>query len=137
MSGFRDNRLLKISYLIGGIYDSILGLVLIFFSDPIISFFEVSKPNHMLFVHTCGIFLLAIGYFLLFAAFHETGQYIFIGFGSAFVRLFFAIIALFLWLEGSIENIYLIFAFTDSLTGIFLLYAILKERSLTIRIIWE
>lgn len=136
MFEFSDEKLLKISYLIGGIYDSILGLGLIFLSDPIVSIFEISKPDNMIFVYTCGIFLLVVGYFLLFAAFHETPQYLFIGFGSAVVRLFFGIIVIFLWLERSVEDIYLIFAFTDSLTGIFLLFAILKGRSFSIRMIW-
>jgi hypothetical protein len=128
--------MLKLSYTICGVYDLILAIGLIFFSDFISSYFDISKPDNMLYVYTSGLFLLTVGYYLIFAAFHEPAQYLFIGFGSAIIRLSFSVIVIFLWLNESIEDFYLILVLTDSFTGILLLIPIFKTGEFSIRSLW-
>ncbi len=136
MAGFRNEQLLKLSYMIGGIYDLTLGFGLFFFSDFLISFFNISKPDNMLFAYTSGLFLFTVGYYLIYAASHEPENFLFIGFGSAFVRISFTVIVLITWLDGGIEGLYLVVGFMDLFTGILLLIPVLKTKTFSIKSIW-
>ena len=91
---FTDVKFIKLGYLIGGIYDIIFGLGIIIFPELLISFFQLTKPNIMIFVYVSGLFLLVVGYFLLYACFHDVREYLFIGFGSSMVRFAFALIVI-------------------------------------------
>jgi len=56
-------------------------------------------------------------------------NYLFIGFGSAVIRFFFALIVIIKLIGDDIEGIFALFAFTDILTGLFLLLTIMKVEN--------
>ena len=108
---------LKYAYIIGGIYDLLLGIALLFFNNLFISLFSIERPVPIIFAQTTALFLIATGYFLLYSS-QDPAHFIFVGLGSIFVRFSYSLIVLESWVIGSVEPIYLLFAFTDSLTGI-------------------
>ena len=84
---FKNDKFLQFSYLIAGIYDLILGFVLLFF-DLFNQFFDYMRPIPFLFVQVTGLFLLAIGYYLVIS-YKNASNVLFIGFGSLIVRIVF------------------------------------------------
>ncbi len=131
-----DPKFIRIGYFIGGIYDIILGLGVIIVPDLLISIFQINKPNTMVFVYSSGLFLLVVGYYLLYACFHDVTNYLFIGFGSSMVRLAFALIVLLLWLTEGIEAAYILIAFTDTLTGVLILLPIIATNGISRQELW-
>ena len=67
MKKFADDRYLRIAFLIGGIYDLVLGITLLIFSDFFVEFLNVTKPDNMIFTQINGLFLIAVGYFLIYS----------------------------------------------------------------------
>lgn len=136
MEKFADDKFIRLGFFIGGIYDVLLGLGVILIPDLLMSLFQLSKPEPMIFVYSSGLFLLAVGYYLLYACFHDTHNYLFIGFGSSVVRLGFGFIILFLWLTEGIELAYILIAFTDTLTGLLILLPITLNNGLSRKELW-
>ncbi|MFX0150950.1 MAG: hypothetical protein ACFFAJ_09230 [Candidatus Hodarchaeota archaeon] len=131
-----NNRLLKLAFLIGGIYDLILGIGVIFFSDLLVTLFNLTKPNNMLFVHLTGIFLIIMGYFQIYAL-QDVQKLAFIGFGAIIVRFCYAFIVFFSSFTIGIEQAYLLTALTDILTGLLLLIPLMITEGISIQKIWE
>ncbi|MHA1995851.1 MAG: hypothetical protein ACW97Z_14995 [Candidatus Hodarchaeales archaeon] len=136
MSKIVDVKFIRLGYLIGGIYDLFLGLGVILIPDLLISFFQITKPNNMIFVYTSGLFLLVVSYYLLYACFHELTNFLFIGFGSSMVRFVFAIIVVLLWITEGIEFAYILIALTDSITGLMIIIPIILTKGLTREDLW-
>jgi hypothetical protein len=136
MKKLTDDRLLKLVFLIGGIYDLILGIGVIFFSDFLIAFFNLTTPNNMLFVYLTGVFLTVLGYFQFYAL-QDVQKLAFVGFGAIVVRLFYAIIIVFTSFTIGIEHAYLVTAFTDVLMGLFLLIPLMLTEGISIQRMWE
>lgn len=130
MLKLKNDKIVKLAYLIGGIYDLILGLGLVFFADFMIKMMDVSKPDKMIFVHLSGIFLIVIGYFLLYSI--PNVKYLaFIGFSSGVLRFSYASIVLFTYISIGIEDAYLLTALTDILTGLFLIISLLLTEGIS------
>ncbi|PWI49543.1 hypothetical protein CEE45_01750 [Candidatus Heimdallarchaeota archaeon B3_Heim] len=136
MSQLIDVKFIKLGFLIGGIYDLLLGFGVIFFSDLLISIFGIVKPDNMIFVYISGLFLLLVGYFLLYACFHDVTNYLFIGFGSSIVRFAFALIVILLWITEGVELSYVLIACTDTVTGLFIFLPIIFNNGLTRKELW-
>ena len=109
------------SFLIGGFYSLILGLGVIFLLEPIFTFFHHKLPENQIFPFTTGLFLIGVGYMLVKGA-QQPEQSIHVGIGSMFVRLVYVIFVLINL--PKIELLYIILAFTDAITGLFILGAI-------------
>jgi len=130
------DRFLKISLIIGGVYDLILGINLLFIPDILIYIldlinFSVSKPENMLFVQTSALFLIAVGYMLLYAAYYAPVKFAFIGMSSAVIRLGYALIVLFTAATKGVEPGFLLTAITDSLTGLLLILALIMTEGVS------
>ncbi|MFX0172917.1 MAG: hypothetical protein ACFE9L_13460 [Candidatus Hodarchaeota archaeon] len=136
MKKLTDDRLLKLTFLIGGIYDLILGVGVIFFSDFLMAFFNLTKPNNMLFVFLTGVFLIVMGYFQIYAL-QDVQKLAFIGFGAIIVRLVYAIIIVFNSFTIGIEQAYLLTTFTDILTGLLLLISLMLTEGISIQRMWK
>ncbi|MHA2246706.1 MAG: hypothetical protein ACXADY_17315 [Candidatus Hodarchaeales archaeon] len=136
MKKFADDRYLRIAFLIGGIYDLILGISLLFFSDFLIELLNITKPDNMIFTKINGLFLITVGYFLIYAR-QNVRKLAFIGFGSAFIRFSYACIVLITWITQEIELVYLIVGITDGLTAIILLIPLLMTDDVTWKQIWQ
>ena len=136
MKKFADDRYLRIAFLIGGIYDLVLGITLLIFSDFFVEFLNVTKPDNMIFTQINGLFLIAVGYFLIYSI-QNVRKLAFIGFGSAFIRFSFAGLALITWITQEIELVYLLVGITDGLTAIILLIPLLMTDDVTWKQIWQ
>ncbi|MHA1236226.1 MAG: hypothetical protein ACTSQ9_01020 [Candidatus Hodarchaeales archaeon] len=79
MSKFSDVKFIKIGFLIGGIYDLLLGIGVLFFSDLMVDLFGITKPDNMIFVYISGLFLILVGYILIYAAYRNVEDFLFIG----------------------------------------------------------
>ncbi|MHA1214184.1 MAG: hypothetical protein ACTSPG_02745 [Candidatus Hodarchaeales archaeon] len=141
MKKLTTDRYLKLAYIVGGVYDLILGTGLLFFPDLVIDLLNslsitITKPTNMIFVQISSLFLMAVGYYLVYAAYNEPVKFAFIGFISAFIRFGYAVIIV-LNMAGGIELGYIFTAMTDSLTGILLLSALLMTEGVSITQIWH
>lgn len=121
MSKFSDVKFIKIGFLIGGIYDLLLGIGVLFFSDLMVDFFGIAKPDNMIFVYISGLFLILVGYILIYAAYRNVEDFLFIGLGSCIIRFSYFAIVVFIWLTDGIEVMYVLVGCTDALTGLFIL----------------
>ena len=141
MKKFATDRYLKLAYVVGGVYDLILGIDLLFFPDLVIDLLNslsitITKPTNMIFVQISSLFLMAVGYYLVYAAYSEPVKFAFIGSISAFIRFGYAFIII-MNITGGIELGYIFTAITDSLTGIILLSALLMTEGISITQIWR
>ncbi|MHA1513633.1 MAG: hypothetical protein ACTSRJ_06180 [Candidatus Hodarchaeales archaeon] len=121
MSKFSDVKFIKIGFLIGGIYDLLLGIGVLFFSDLMVDLFGITKPDNMIFVYISGLFLILVGYILIYAAYRNVEDFFFIGLGSCIIRFFYFAIVVIIWLTDDIELMYVLVGCTDALTGLFIL----------------
>ncbi|MHA1947370.1 MAG: hypothetical protein ACXAC6_11235 [Candidatus Hodarchaeales archaeon] len=126
MSKFADVKYLKIGFLIGGIYDLLFGIGILFFSDLMVDFLGIKKPDNMIFVYTSGLFLILVGYILIYTANRNVEDFIFIGLGSCIIRFSYFLIVVLVWLTDGIEIIYVLVGCTDALTGLLILIPILS-----------
>ena len=117
-------------------YDLILGFSVILIPDILISFFGIKRPEPMIFVYISGLFLLVVGYYLLYAYFHDVTQFLFIGFGSCLVRFTFTLIVLLLWMTEGIDMAYILIACTDAITGLLIFLPILRNNRFTRKELW-
>jgi hypothetical protein len=121
MSKFADVKYIKFGFLIGGIYDLLLGIGVLFFSDLMVDILGILKPDNMIFVYISGLFLILVGYILIYASFRNVKDFLFIGIGSCIIRFSYFLIALVTWLINDIELPYLLVGCTDVFTGLLIL----------------
>ncbi|MHA2226726.1 MAG: hypothetical protein ACXAC8_16055 [Candidatus Hodarchaeales archaeon] len=131
----QSDRFLRLAFLVGGCYDIILGISLLFLSDFLEILFSISKPEPIIFPQTTGILLVVIGYFLVIT--REVKKFAFIGAGSCVIRLTYTFLTLFTWISQGIEVWYLFFALTDGLTGLFLLLALIMTEGVSWENLWK
>ncbi len=118
-------NLLKFSYLLGGYYDIVLGIGILFLYKFLFPIFLLPIPDEILFIQVIALFLLAIGFYLLYTS-NKAEDFIFVGIGSIFVRFVFAILVLIKITE--VDTGFIILATTDTITGLVILYPILKIK---------
>lgn len=133
---FSDDRYLKMAFLIGGIYDILLGVPLLFFPDFTATLLNITKPEPLILPQITGLFLIIIGYFLIIAT-QDVRKLVFIGIGSVVIRLGYAALVIFTWMTLEIEMGYFIIAMTDTLTAIILLVPILLTEDVSWKQIWR
>ena len=133
---FADDRYLRIAFIIGGIYHILLGLPMIISPDLVATLLNVTKPEPVFMLQIIGLFLVAVGYFLLFAI-QDVRKFIFIGVGSAVVRLGYATLVILTLLTLEIEMGYVIVATTDIITAIILLVPIVLTEGISWKQLWQ
>ena len=136
MSRFADTKFIKIGFIIGGLYDIILGIGVIFFSDLMVELFSITKPNNMIFIYISGLFLILVGYILIYATFRNIEDFYFIGVGSFIVRISYFFIVILIWLTEGIEIAYVLVGCTDAITGFMILIPMLLVDSNAWKQIW-
>ena len=133
---FSDDRYLKMAFLIGGIYDILLGVPLLFFPDFTATLLNITKPEPLILPQITGLFLIIIGYFLIIAT-QDVRKLVFIGIGSVVIRLGYAALVIFTWMTLEIEMGYFLIAMTDTLTAIILLVPILLTEDVSWKNLWR
>ncbi len=136
MDFLTTNKTLKRVYIIGGVYDLVLGISILFFPDTLTAIFAVNKPDNMVFVYLTGLFLILVGYFLIYAAINDATKYIVIGMGSVLIRFSYALIIVVIFFIEGVESLYLLTALTDTLTGLMILIPILKNPNVSWKEVW-
>ncbi|MHA2100834.1 MAG: hypothetical protein ACW99A_19350 [Candidatus Kariarchaeaceae archaeon] len=126
--------LISKAFIVGGIYDLVLGFPLLFFSKQLIELFDIDDLEPNIFIPITGLFLLAIGYLLLYTA-RQAEDYIFVGISSAFVRMGFSITVIITLVRDDIHWIFVLFAITDILTVILLIYPVIADPALKFQIL--
>ncbi|MFX0065929.1 MAG: hypothetical protein ACFFC7_27505 [Candidatus Hermodarchaeota archaeon] len=127
---------MKVAFLIGGIYDIILGISSLFLTNFLATLFSVSIPDPLIFPQVTGIFLIVVGYFLIYAS-RDARKLAFIGMGSCIIRFTFALIVFLTWFTQGIEVFYLLLALTDILTGTLILLPLLLTEDVSWRQVWQ
>ena len=113
-------KTIKFIFIFAGVYDIILGIFSLFLTDYLAVLLNIPSPRPLIFPQISGLFLIALGYLLLYAT-KDISKFAFIGFASLIVRYSFVLIVILTILTQKIELIYLFIAFTDFLTGSLLL----------------
>ncbi|MFX0207653.1 MAG: hypothetical protein ACFFDT_16820 [Candidatus Hodarchaeota archaeon] len=131
-----DDRYLKIAFLIGGIYDILLGVPLLFLPDFAATLLNVTMTEPIIWMQTIGLFLIIVGYLLLVAT-QDVRRLVFIGVGSIVVRLGYATLVLFAWMGSGIETGFILTAMTDTLTAIILLIPIVLTEDVAWNQLWR
>lgn len=131
-----DERFLKIAFLIGGIYDILLGIPLLFLPDLTADLLNVTKPEPIIWAQTIGIFLIIVGYLLLIAT-QDVRRLVVIGVGSIAIRLGYAILVLFALMTSGIETGYFLIAITDTLTALILLIPMILTEDVSWNQLWR
>ena len=124
-------NLLKTSYLIGGIYDLALGLGIIFLRTLVLSLFKQKNPSIPVIADALGLFLVAYGYLLVIES-RKDKPNIQIGATSAFVRIAYFIFVIYYIITSSVELLYVLLAFTDLGTGLFICWSIISYEKATV-----
>jgi hypothetical protein len=120
-------KTIKLIFLIAGIYDIILGLMTLFLTDYLAVLLDTPTPSPLLFPQATGLFLIALGYLLIYAL-KDIKKYAFIGFASLFVRYSFVLIIILTVMTQTVEIIYLFIALTDFITGTLLLVTFFSKE---------
>jgi hypothetical protein len=133
---FSDDKYLKTAFLIGGIYDILLGIPLLIMPVGVTELFGVSPPTDIIFVQVAALFLIGVGYSLLYAI-HDVQKMAFVGYASSFVRLSYTVIVVLGIFNQTVENGYLLTAITDFITAIILLVPLLLTEDVGYSRIWK
>lgn len=120
---------LKISYQIGGSYDALLGIGLLFLRNYLLTFLHETIPNVAPIADALGLFLIAYGYLLLDES-RKNDPRISIGLSSAVVRIIFFFLVMYYLFFSTVELLYIILSCTDLLTGLFILFGINSLRDI-------
>ena len=130
----KNDWYLKVSFLIGGTYNLLSGIILLLFWDSLSSLFEAQIPNSI-FIQIIAIFLIVVGYFLIYAA-QNPRELVIIGVGSATTRLVYFLIALVSLIRQDIEIVYLIFGIIDAFVAIIILIPLLLTEGISWQKLW-
>lgn len=134
---FHTIRPLRRAFILSGVYDLLLGFGLLFFLDLfLVRLLGATKPENQQFPQITGLFLLVLGYILLYGS-QNVQTFAFLGFGMALLRFSFAGIVLMTWLQTGIEDAYLIFALSDFVMAWVLLVPLLFTEGVSIHQMWR
>jgi len=131
----KNDWYLKVSFLIGGTYNLLSGIILLLFWDSLSSLFEAQIPNSI-FIQIIAIFLIVVGYFLVYAA-QDPRELVIIGVGSVTTRLVYFLIALVSLISQDIEIVYLIFGIIDAFIAIIILIPLLLTEGISWQKLWR
>jgi len=131
----KNDWYLKVSFLIGGTYNLLSGIILLLFWDSFSSFFEAQIPNPI-FIQITAVFLIVVGYFLVYAA-QNPRELVIIGVGSATTRFGYFLIVLISLIGQDIEIVYLIFGIIDVFIAIIILIPLLLTEGISWQKLWR
>ncbi len=131
----KNDWYLKVSFLIGGTYNLLSGIILLLFWDSLSSFFEAQIPNPI-FIQITAVFLIVVGYFLVYAA-QNPRELVIIGVGSATTRFGYFLIVLISLIGQDIEIVYLIFGIIDVFIAIIILIPLLLTEGISWQKLWR
>ncbi len=137
MKKFKDDQVLKTAFYLGGVYDLLLGVGLLFFPDLIVSILSITKPNNMIFVQLTGLFLLFAGYCLCYAGYFNVKKMTFIGLGMVILRFSYLIIAIIGVINKELELIYLVVGISDAIMALVLLIPIILTEGTSVKQLWQ
>lgn len=137
MKKFKDDQVLKTAFYLGGVYDLLLGVGLLFFPDLIVSILSITKPNNMIFVQLTGLFLLFAGYCLCYAGYSNVKKMTFIGLGMVILRFSYLIIAIIGVINKELELIYLVVGISDAIMALVLLIPIILTEGTSVKQLWQ
>ncbi len=137
MNRLKNDRILQIAFYLGGIYDLMLGIGVLFLSDLLISIFRITKPDNMIFVQLTGLFLLFAGYCLIYAAYNDVKKMAFIGLGMVIIRFIYLLVALFGVLSGELEFAFLLIGISDGIMALVILIPILLTDGTSLSQLWQ
>ncbi|MFX1282423.1 MAG: hypothetical protein ACFFB5_02165 [Promethearchaeota archaeon] len=130
-----NDLFLKLSFLIGGLYNISMVILLLFFGEFFSSYVEVQKPE-LIFIQFTALFLIIVGYFLVYAA-QNPQKLVIIGFGSVVTRLgYFSIVILTLISQG-LEIVYLLFGLIDAIIALIILIPLILTEGVSWRQLWH
>ncbi|MHA2247065.1 MAG: hypothetical protein ACXADY_19125 [Candidatus Hodarchaeales archaeon] len=135
MRKINNDRYLKASFLIGGIYNLLSGIILLLFWDSLSSFFEAQRPNPI-FIQITALFLIVVGYFLVYAA-QNPRELVIIGVGSVTTRLGYFLITLVTFISQDIEILYLLFGIFDAFIAIIILIPLVLTEGVSWQQLWR
>ncbi|MFW9915426.1 MAG: hypothetical protein ACFFGZ_07415 [Candidatus Thorarchaeota archaeon] len=137
MQKFEDDKILKIAFLIGGVYDLAIGIMLLVLPDILFEMLDATKPEDMIFAQLTGLFLLGVGYFLVYAAYYDVRKLAFIGLGSCLIRFAYAAIVILTLATDDIETGYVMTAATDIITALIILIPLLLTEGVSWTQLWQ
>ena len=120
--------LLRIVTIIGGIYETLIGIILVFFAEPFLSLLGGSSIiiNFPMFHQMAGLLLITFG-ILMIISYFELERFYIIPLMSIFLRLGMQfVIFLNLWNMPEIMNVMIMFAVIDLVFAIVTLVLFLK-----------
>jgi hypothetical protein len=131
----KNDLYLKASFLIGGIYNILSGIILLLFWDSLSTYFEAQRPDPI-FIQIIALFLIVIGYFLVYSA-QNPREMVIIGVGSVTTRFGYFLIVLVTLLSQDIEIVYLIFGIIDAFIAIIILIPLLLTEGVSWQQLWQ
>lgn len=120
--------LLRIVTIIGGIYETLIGIILVFLAEPFLSLLagSIIIINYPMFHQMAGLLLITFG-ILMIISYFELERFYIIPLMSIFLRLGMQfVIFLNLWNMPEIMNVMIIFAVIDLVFAIVTLVLFLK-----------
>ncbi|MHA2226236.1 MAG: hypothetical protein ACXAC8_13590 [Candidatus Hodarchaeales archaeon] len=135
MRKIKNDLYLKASFLIGGIYNILSGIILLLFWDSLSTYFEAQRPDPI-FIQIIALFLIVIGYFLVYSA-QNPREMVIIGVGSVTTRFGYFLIVLVTLLSQDIEIVYLIFGIIDAFIAIIILIPLLLTEGVSWQQLWQ
>ncbi|MFW9779524.1 MAG: hypothetical protein ACFFE8_11770 [Candidatus Heimdallarchaeota archaeon] len=135
MRKIKNDWYLRVSFLLGGSYNLLSGIILLLFWDALFSFFSVNKPEPI-FVQITGLFLIVVGYFLIYAA-QDPRELMIIGIGSVTTRLAYLVIVLVTLAVQNLDNLYLLMGIVDAAIAILILILLLLTDGVMWRRLWS
>lgn len=122
-------NLLKISFVIGGIYDISLGFGLLLLRNLLSSILKLTNINIPIIADALGLFLIGYGVLLINEP-QSTDPHISIGLTSAVIRICYFFLVFYYFFFSKIEVFYIFLAFTDLATGLFIILGLIQFKSM-------
>ncbi|MDA3884770.1 MAG: hypothetical protein PF638_04170 [Candidatus Delongbacteria bacterium] len=123
-------KLVSILFVIGGLYDGLLGLYFLMFPVKIFDYFEVTRPNHVGYIHFPALLLITFGIMFFQIAANPKKNENLIPYGIL-LKVSFCSAVFYHWFEKGVPFFWKPFAFID--LGFMLLFfwafsALKRER---------
>ena len=108
----KNFKLVSILFIIGGLYDGLLGLYFLIFPMSIFDYFEVIKPNHTGYIHFPAMLLIAFGIMFFQIANNPKKNENLIPYGIL-LKVSFCSVVFYHWIDKGIPIFWKPFAFFD------------------------
>ena len=126
----KNFKLVSVLFVVGGLYDGLLGLYFLIFPMSIFDYFEVTRPNHVGYIHFPALLLITFGIMFFQIASNPKKNENLIPYGI-FLKVSFCSTVFFHWISSGIPFFWKPFAFFDLaflMLFIWALVALKRER---------